>query len=205
MPLNPEATKRRIFAAAVDEFATHGVAGARVDRIATNAKANKESIYRYYGTKDELLGRVLDQYLDERGHDMLPTSKDLDQYAADMIAFHRAHPEFLRLSLWEALESGSQLSSEHVAHRREHYQSKLESVTEMQSAGAIDPDIDPRFLLIVLYAMAGWWFVLPQSARMIMGEELDADDLDRFTEFVAESIRKIAAPARKKSAPKARR
>jgi AcrR family transcriptional regulator len=58
---DPESTKQRIFEAAVEEFAEHGVAGARVDRIAAKAQANKESIYRYYGTKDELLRRVIDE------------------------------------------------------------------------------------------------------------------------------------------------
>jgi AcrR family transcriptional regulator len=51
----PDRTKRRIFEAAVEEFAEYGSAGARVDRIAAKARANKESIYRYFGTKEELL------------------------------------------------------------------------------------------------------------------------------------------------------
>ena len=41
-------------------------------------RANKESIYRYFGTKDELLRRVLDRFLDERGEQLLPQSQDID-------------------------------------------------------------------------------------------------------------------------------
>ena len=59
----PRTTRQRIFEAAVEEFATHGNAGARVDRIADKAQANKEAIYRYFGTKEELLRRVLDRYV----------------------------------------------------------------------------------------------------------------------------------------------
>jgi AcrR family transcriptional regulator len=39
------ATKERLLAAATDEFAAHGIAGARVDRIAAAARANKQLIY----------------------------------------------------------------------------------------------------------------------------------------------------------------
>ena len=49
-----EATKARIFEAATAEFAAHGIAGARVDRIAQNAKANKQLIYAYFGDKQKL-------------------------------------------------------------------------------------------------------------------------------------------------------
>ncbi|MDN3247398.1 helix-turn-helix domain-containing protein, partial [Streptomyces sp. ZSW22] len=55
---DPEATKARIFEAAVAEFARHGIAGARIDRIAAEAKANKQLIYAYYGNKAELFASV---------------------------------------------------------------------------------------------------------------------------------------------------
>ncbi len=43
------ATRARILAAAVGEFAEFGEAGARIDRIAEAAGANKRSIYVYFG------------------------------------------------------------------------------------------------------------------------------------------------------------
>ena len=45
MARDAEDTKRRIFEAATAEFADHGIAGARVDRIAARAGANKQLIY----------------------------------------------------------------------------------------------------------------------------------------------------------------
>jgi AcrR family transcriptional regulator len=44
MPGDAEATKRRLLDAARDEFAAYGIAGARVDRIAEAAQANKAQI-----------------------------------------------------------------------------------------------------------------------------------------------------------------
>ncbi|WP_217146124.1 TetR family transcriptional regulator, partial [Streptomyces sp. AC627_RSS907] len=53
MPPDSTATKARLLAAARAEFARHGVAGARVDRIAAAAKANKRLLYVYFGNKCE--------------------------------------------------------------------------------------------------------------------------------------------------------
>ena len=190
---DPEGTRQRIFDAAVEEFAAHGNAGARVDRIAEKARANKESIYRYFGTKDELLRRVLDRFLDERGEQLLPQSRDLDAYAAGLFGYFAAHPEFLRLSLWEGLEFGAAPDGSTVEHRRRHYQDKLAAITEQQRAGTIDPDLDPRHLLVVVLGMANYWHVLPQVVRIIFGEESDRATLERHERFVAEAVRRIVA------------
>src|SRR5262245_20688601 len=48
------ATKARSLEAALNEFATRGFAGARVDVIASQARANKRMIYAYVGNKDAL-------------------------------------------------------------------------------------------------------------------------------------------------------
>ena len=53
------ATKARLLEAATEEFAAHGIAGARVDRIAAAANANKQLIYAYFGSKDQLFDAVL--------------------------------------------------------------------------------------------------------------------------------------------------
>lgn len=191
---DPESTKRRIFDAAVEEFTEHGSAGARVDRIALKARANKESIYRYFGTKDELLRRVIDQYLDERGEQLVPQARELPAYASDLVDFHARHPEFLRLSLWEALEFGDKLDPGTVEHRRRHYEEKVASVADRQRAGVIDPDLDPRHLLAVVFGMAAYWSTLPQLVRLIFGRELTGEDLAAHREFVAECIRRIITP-----------
>ncbi|HEX9554197.1 MAG TPA: helix-turn-helix domain-containing protein, partial [Streptosporangiaceae bacterium] len=48
---NAEDTKKRILAAATEEFTEHGIAGARVDRIAAAANSNKAMLYAYFGTR----------------------------------------------------------------------------------------------------------------------------------------------------------
>ena len=193
MAQDPEGTRQRIFEAAIEEFAAHGNAGARVDRIAEKARANKESIYRYFGTKDELLRRVLDRFLDDRGEQLLPQSQEMDAYAAGLFRYFAAHPEFLRLSLWEGLELGAQPDQPAMEHRHRHYSEKLASIAEQQQAGSIDPELDPRHLLVVILGIANYWHVLPQLVRVIFGTEPDAATLERHEQFVAEAVRRIVA------------
>jgi AcrR family transcriptional regulator len=53
------ATLARILAAARDEFAANGLAGARVDAIAHAAGVTKQLVYHYYEGKEKLFAAVL--------------------------------------------------------------------------------------------------------------------------------------------------
>ena len=59
MAYDADETRRRILAAATAEFAEHGLAGARVDRIAAAAACSKERLYAHYGDKESLFTAVL--------------------------------------------------------------------------------------------------------------------------------------------------
>src|SRR5579863_2920063 len=47
-------TRARILDAALQEFAAHGLAGARMDEIATAAGVNKALLYYYFESKEKL-------------------------------------------------------------------------------------------------------------------------------------------------------
>ncbi|HEY3837585.1 MAG TPA: TetR family transcriptional regulator [Bryobacteraceae bacterium] len=56
-----DATRLRVLDAAKGEFARLGFAGARVAAIAARAHANKQLIYHYFGSKEDLYVAVLEQ------------------------------------------------------------------------------------------------------------------------------------------------
>lgn len=58
----PPATYDRILRAALDEFAEHGLAGARVDRIAERADVNKAMIYYHFSSKEKLYHTVVEDH-----------------------------------------------------------------------------------------------------------------------------------------------
>lgn len=58
---NPLKTRRKLLEAAKHEFATKGLEGARVDRIADRAGSSKQLVYHYFESKDKLYTIVLEE------------------------------------------------------------------------------------------------------------------------------------------------
>lgn len=191
MGYDPEGTRARILRAAVEEFAEHGSAGARVDRIAAKAGANKESIYRYFGSKQELLRRVLDEYLNTRGDEIGPDPEDPVGYPASLVRQHAGNPALVRLVAWEGLETRGPVDDRSVQERQVHYDRKIAVLEEAQRAGVIDPGLDVRHLLFTFLAMADWVFVSPQHARLIFGREMDDELLREHADFLGEIARRV--------------
>ncbi|MFF3373931.1 TetR family transcriptional regulator [Streptomyces sp. NPDC002680] len=169
MAYDSTATKERILAAATTEFAAHGVAGARVDRIAARAKANKRAIYDYFGDKNKLFAVVLERALADLA-EAVPPSDDLPGYAERLFDYHRAHPEALRLVMWEALEIGERPVPAEEARTR-HYQDKIDAAASGGQGG------DARTRVFFALALAGWSIAMPQLRRMVLGPDYGLDDL----------------------------
>src|ERR1044071_2829600 len=104
MPPDATETKRRLMKAAVDEFATYGLAGARVDRIAETASANKRSIYMHFGTKEELFDMVVADSMAELAAAVSIDAGDLPGYASALFDRLEQRPHVRRLYLWAGLE-----------------------------------------------------------------------------------------------------
>jgi len=106
-------TRARILEAATAEFAHYGLGGARVDRIAERAGANKRMLYYYFGSKDELFLAVLEaayahirsaeQELDLEHTDPREALKRLVEFTWQ---YYLEHPEFMTLLASENLHKG---------------------------------------------------------------------------------------------------
>jgi AcrR family transcriptional regulator len=152
---NAEATRERILQAALAEFSAHGIAGARVDRIARTAGCNKNLIYIYFEDKETLFKTVLCKHL-TRVHEEQPfTPDDLPGYAAKVFDFAMANPDLLRLVAWSALEQPANGSAERVASLN----AKLAALTEARKAGQVGTAFPPDFLLIAVMSLATAWSV----------------------------------------------
>lgn len=145
-----EATKARILHAATAEFAAHGIAGARVDRIAKAASANKNLIYVYFCNKDGLFDAVFDAHLG-RGLDLVPfTPDDLPEYAGRLFDHFQEHPEVLRLATWHRLERGTAVAEP----TRDEKLASLEAVRKDREGTG---DFAPATLLTLVLAIASAW------------------------------------------------
>jgi AcrR family transcriptional regulator len=106
-------TRARILGAAVAEFARYGLGGARVDRIAQRAGANKRMLYYYFGDKDGLfLAALEDRYEHIRSAERTLELEHLDPREAleRLVRFtweyFLEHPEFMTLLNSENLHKG---------------------------------------------------------------------------------------------------
>ncbi|GHB25661.1 HTH-type transcriptional repressor [Streptomyces viridiviolaceus] len=187
---DPEATKARIFEAAVAEFAAHGIAGARIDRIAAEAKANKQLIYAYYGNKGELFASVLEKKMLDLAISVPVDPDDIEGWIDRLMDYHAAHPELLRLLFWEGLEYGS-AELPHETERQEHYARKVAAVRDGQARGVITDAIPAPDLLFLLVAMTNWATVVPQMKRILVGG--DEPDADRLRASIKAAARRVVA------------
>jgi AcrR family transcriptional regulator len=188
---DPEATRARIFEAAVAEFARHGIAGARIDRIATEAKANKQLIYAYFGNKAELFTKVLGKAMLDLAVAVPVDPDDIENWIDRLMDYHEAHPEVLRLLFWEGLEYGSTGELPDETERQEHYLRKVATLRDGQDRGVVTDAIPPRDLLFLLIAVANWAAVVPQMKRILVGGE--QTDRDRLRASVKEAARRLVA------------
>ncbi|AIV35459.1 MULTISPECIES: TetR family transcriptional regulator [Streptomyces] len=185
---DPEATKARIFEAAVAEFARHGIAGARIDRIAAEARANKQLIYAYYGNKGELFASVLEKKMLDLAISVPVDPDDIEGWIDRLLDYHAAHPELLRLLFWEGMEYGT-AELPHESERQAHYARKVAALRDGQERGVITGVIPAPDLLFLLVAMANWAVVVPQMKRILVGGE-DGDG-DRLRDSIKKAARRI--------------
>ena len=185
-----EATKDRIVQAAFDEFTKRGFAGARVDQIAESAGCNKALLYQYFGDKEALFEHILVCKMAEiRRMDLDPARAD--ETAGRVFDFHAEHPWLSRLMMWEALDFGTgRVPNED--DRAQHWATHVENIAQAQRNGTIDPTLDPAEALFSLVALIQFWFVAPQTARLIGGEDpYTPEALERRRAHVIEMARRM--------------
>ena len=103
-PAKADATRRRLLDAATTDFAAHGIAGARVDRIAAAAGINKAQLYAYFGDKLGLFDAAFRLHADAVADAVPFTATDLAGYAVRLYDAFLARPDLVRLVTWAKLE-----------------------------------------------------------------------------------------------------
>ena len=180
MPPDATETKRRLMEAAVDEFARYGLAGARVDRIAETAAANKRSIYMHFGTKEELFDKVVADGMSELAEAVSIDAGHLPDYAGALFDRLRQRPHITRLYLWAGLERQQPIDAEVEEYRR-----NVAAVEAAQEAGRIRSDIPAVELLAMVIALVISWDTASWSLKAIGSETGHDSFTDRRTAVIA--------------------
>jgi len=190
--MSAEQTKERILDAAFREFAEHGLAGARVDRIAKSAECNKNLIYIYFHNKEELYARVLDRNMAHVFASFPFTAQDLPAVARHVFDRARVKPDVFRLLAWATLEHTE--AAMPPARKRE-YDRTLALVREQQESGAIRSDAAPELILMSVLTLATAWApVFPFGEAATPDSGLSPDTV---REQIADMVGRIAGQTTK--------
>jgi AcrR family transcriptional regulator len=182
-----EATRDRILEAAMAEFSAHGVAGARVDRIARRAGCNKNLIYVYFENKETLFATVLEKHLLRVYSELAFTPDDLPGYAERVFDFAMANPELMRRMAWSNLEHQAGPPARVAVHEE-----KVAELAKAQGHGKLSVTFPPAFLLTAVMTLATAW-----TAANPFGSSLDPESAkapDALRENIAEAVRLISQP-----------
>lgn len=173
--------RRRILEAATAEFANHGFGGARIDRIAKVAGANKRMIYYHVGNKESLYLKVLEDTYDSiRAAERLLNLETLAPLQAliRLLEFtwhyYLDHPEFLALLSIENMHRARFLKkSRRVKELHSPFVALIRDILRRGEAdGTLRPGIDPVQLYISIASLC--WFYLSNNRTLstIFGRDL---------------------------------
>ena len=118
---DPDGTRRDILETASKEFALNGLSGARIDEIAARTRSSKRMIYYYFGDKEGLYLRALEnayrtvrQGEDRLNTDGLPPVEALRRLVEFTFDHHHEHEEFIRMVMIENIHHGQYLERSDV-------------------------------------------------------------------------------------------
>ena len=185
-------SRERILAAALREFSEHGLAGARVDRIAQRARINKRMLYSYFGAKNELYREVMHRRFALRAAQLdLATYTAPEESTTFWFRFGCRDRAWVRLMEWEALDA---TASRMIARsqRKRCYDRAIGQFAGFQRARQLPSDLDPRMLLLSNMALTTFPLAFPQLTRLITGASPgDSRFQARWTAFVRAMIRRL--------------
>ncbi|MDX2542243.1 TetR family transcriptional regulator [Streptomyces sp. WI04-05B] len=163
-PNSPTADARqRILAAAKEEFARYGIAGARVDRLAKQARTSKERVYAYFSSKEALYHHITEHETAALIEATRMDPTDLPGYAGILFDHFTAHPDHYRLITWGRLElADGEADSDTADPMLTTITGKVEQLRDAQRAGLLDPAWDPVDVLALINQIATTWAGQPE-------------------------------------------
>ncbi|MBV8989884.1 MAG: TetR family transcriptional regulator [Solirubrobacterales bacterium] len=179
-PRDAAQTRNEILKVATKEFADHGYAGGRVDRIAAQTRTTKRMIYYYFGGKEQLWIAVLErayagirhaeQQIDVEHLDPVSAIRRLAEVTFD---HHEANPDFIRLVSIENIHRAEHLARSHdLARVNSPAIDVIARILERgRSSGTFRRDLDP----VDLHMMISAFCVFRVANRYTFGTIFDRD------------------------------
>jgi AcrR family transcriptional regulator len=176
-------SREAILLAARDEFAAHGLGGARVERIAERAGVNKKLLYHYFVDKDDLFRAVMEEaYLHIRQAEQalhltdLPPADAVRKLTEFTWNYYLEHPEFLTLLNSENLHRARHVKASQRAQALNSplIQTLGEILERGRAAGVFRGGVDPLQLYISIAGLSYFYLSNNHTLSAIFGRDLMA-------------------------------
>lgn len=177
------ATREALMAAATEEFARNGFAGARVDVIAASAGVNKQLVYHYYGNKEGLYREALEAvYAQLREKERALSLADMApvEAMATLVGFSfdylSEHPEFISI-----LTDENRYRGQHIRESKPLKQMHLPLVELLEATlargvaeGVFRRDYDAINLYISVAGLSYFFFSNNHTLSVIFAKKLSS-------------------------------
>jgi AcrR family transcriptional regulator len=171
--------------AALEEFAAHGYAGARVADIAGRAGLNKQLISYYFGGKAGLYRALHDDWL-TREAEFAPDDLPLTELVPRYLHAALADPRWLRLLMWQALAGDAEQPPEGEPE-------DLGGMRRRQAEGELAADLDPGVVLLVLMAAVNAPLMMPREVGRVLGMDPASPEFEaHYAGQLSRIIRRLA-------------
>jgi len=175
------ATANRILAAAEQQFAAQGMAGARTDEIASAARANKAMLYYYFGDKRRLHRAVLRNLFRQLRAGVYtpaersthPPHKRLLEFVTSYFDFLASHPNYPRLVQREAMEATKDFEWMVREHLKPSHHGLVRTLEEGVRAGEFR-EIDTNQTAFTIMGMTTSYFAAAPILSHVAGHDLMA-------------------------------
>lgn len=175
----PEESRAAILRAAAQEFAEHGIAGARTDAIAGEARVNKALLYYYFKDKETLYGAVLNDAFSGLKKTVfrvldgdLPTREKMMAYVSayfDFIASNQLYPRLMQREMMRAREGQSQHIDKVV---KDYIRPIFGRVSDLIQKGIAEGEfrpVNPAHFVPSMVAMIVFYFSSAPMMQKIVG------------------------------------
>ena len=200
---DPEGTRRNILEIASREFALNGLSGARIDEIAARTRFSKRMIYYYFGDKEGLYLRALEEayrqvregeaQLDIEG---LPPVAALTRLVEFTFEHHHQHEDFIRMVMIENIHHGQYLKQSDAI--RDLNVTAIDHISRIYSRGVAEgifrPGLDPVELHWQVSALCFFNVSNRATFSMIFGRDFGApEQLERLKKNTVEMMLRFVA------------
>jgi TetR/AcrR family transcriptional regulator len=175
----PEESRAAILHAAAQEFADHGIAGARIDAIAREARVNKALLYYYFEDKEKLHGAVLDSAFSGLKNTVfqvleseLPPRQKIVAYVGayfDFIASNQVYPRLMQREMMRAREGRSPNFDKLIKSYFQPIFARLSQVLRDGIAAGEFRNVDPAHFVPSIVAMIVFYFSSAPVMKKIVG------------------------------------